>query len=138
MRSGDYFQANARLSSVRGPSGRRRHDGSGRSEPMAPSCSGRPTFRLSDASGVLRFEEFRITGAAECKAMEVAIREYLLGRPLAEVDVDVLRGIHCPAGAGCLLEVIQEVEKYRRLFARRARQKPPPDEANAVTNGLTT
>lgn len=82
------------------------------------ACCGQPRFRLSDASGVLRFEEFRIAGAPECSHLEEAIRAYLLGRPLAEVDLAVLRGIQCPANGGCLREVIGEVQKHQRLFVR--------------------
>ena len=82
-------------------------------------CHDRLRVRLGDASGVLRIEEFTIQNAAECQGMEHTLREYLVGRPLAEVDLDYLRRLRCPADGECLRAMIDEVQKYQHLFSGR-------------------
>jgi hypothetical protein len=83
----------------------------------ASECNDRLRFRLSDDSGVLRFEEFVIIDALDCKDMQHTLREYLVGRSLVDVDLDYLRQLKCPADGECLRAMIDEVEKYQRLFA---------------------
>ena len=75
-------------------------------------------FRLSDKSGVLRFVEFEIVNASRCRGMEETLREYLLGRALADVDVSYLRGLTCVGNGECMHAVIREVQKYQYLFVR--------------------
>ena len=85
----------------------------------ASECSDRLRFRLSDDSGVLRFEEFTIVDALDCGDMQQTLREYLVGRSLADVDVDFLRGLKCPADGQCLHALIRAVEKYQQLFTQK-------------------
>jgi hypothetical protein len=84
----------------------------------AEQCLGRPVFRLSDESGSLRFMEFEILNAPECRDMEATLRDYFVGRALADVDLEFLRGLHCPGDGACLDVVIREVRKHQRLFVR--------------------
>ena len=81
-------------------------------------CQDRLRIRLSDRSGDLRFEAFEIVNAPECREIEAALRCYLVGRPLAEVDLDYLRELRCPANGECARAVIDEVQKCQRLFGR--------------------
>ena len=83
----------------------------------ASKCSDRLRFRMSDDSGVLRIEEFAIQNAAECQGMEHTLREYLVGRPLGDVDLEYLQRLRCPADGKRLRAMIEEVQKYQRLFA---------------------
>ena len=69
-------------------------------------CRDRLRFRLSDDSGVPRFEEFAIVDAPDCRDMQHTLREYLVGRSLADVDLDFLRGLKCPANSECLRALI--------------------------------
>jgi hypothetical protein len=84
---------------------------------MSPKdCRDKLRFRLSDASGVLRFAEFEILDDGECYDMKATLRDYLVGRALADVDLDFLRGLTCAGGGACLEAVISEVQKCQCLF----------------------
>ncbi len=84
---------------------------------MSPEeCDNRLRFRLGDNSGVLCIEEFAIADAPECRDMQRTLREYLVGRPLSDVDLDYLRALKCPADGQCMRAMMWEVEKYQRLF----------------------
>ncbi len=124
MRVTGGIAANAAATPALRPPSRCAQDVRGVANAHTEGCSGRPRFQLSDESGVLRFKEFSITGSPECSSLEENIRAYLVGRPLKDVDVDVLRSIHCPAGDGCLREVIREVQKHQRLFVRNDPHSP--------------
>ena len=84
----------------------------------AEECHDRIRFRLSDDSGILRFKDFEIVDAPQCRDVERKLREYLVDRPLAGVDVDYLRTLGCQPNGGCVRAVIDEVWKYQRLFVR--------------------
>ena len=91
----------------------------------AEECHDRLRFRLSDDSGVLRFEEFAIVDGPDCGDMQRALREYLVGRSLAHVDLDYLRGLNCSGDGECLLgAVIREVEKCQHLFSGKDEREP--------------
>ena len=82
----------------------------------AEGCSDRLRCWLSDESGVLRFKELEILDAPECREVEAALREYLVGRALANVDLDYLRRLSCTGNGECLQAVVREVQKYQVLF----------------------
>jgi len=84
----------------------------------AEDCRDKLRFRLNDASGSLRFMEFEILNAPTCRDMEKTLREYLVGRALAEVDLDYLRKLTCAGNGECMQAVIREVQKYQHLFVR--------------------
>lgn len=86
---------------------------------LSKDCRDRLRFRLSDASGVLRFVEFEILDHDECHDMETTLREYLVGRALADVDLDFLRGLTCAGNGACMDAVICEVQKCQHLFVHR-------------------
>ena len=56
-------------------------------------CRDRIRCALSDRSGVLRFESFDIVDAPECEDVSYSVREYVIGRALAEVNVDHVRDL---------------------------------------------
>ncbi len=87
-------------------------------------CRDRLRFRLNDASGVLRFVEFEILGTPTCRDLETTLRSYLVGRPLAEVDLDYLRTLHCAGRGDCVHAVIREVQKHQALFLHDRRKRP--------------
>ena len=66
----------------------------------------------------LRFEDFQIVGAPECRDVEEMLREYLVGRALADVDLGYLRRLVCAGNGECVHAVIREVQKYQHLFVR--------------------
>ena len=84
----------------------------------AEQCDDRLRFQLSDESGVLRFVEFEIVDASRCRGMEETLREYLLGRALADVDLSYLQKLPCGGNGDCMHALIREVQKYQYLFAR--------------------
>ena len=50
--------------------------------------------------------------------MEDTLREYLVGRALADVDLEYLRNLACTGNGECVQAVIREVQKYQHLFIR--------------------
>ena len=79
-------------------------------------CQDRIRFTLSNATGVQRFKTFELVEGPECAGMGKLLREYLVGRPLAEVDLDYLQSLKCHRNGGCTLEVIEVIQEYQDLF----------------------
>jgi len=90
----------------------------------AEGCHDKLRFRLNDDSGILRFMEFEIRNAPTCQDVEKTLREYLVGRALAEVDLDYLRKLTCTGNGECMQAVIREVQKYQHLFVRNHEGQP--------------
>ena len=87
-------------------------------------CRDRLRFRLNDDSGVLRFMEFEIRSAPTCQDMEKTLREYLVGRALADVDLEYLRAPACTGNGECMQAAIREVQKHQHLFVRNHESQP--------------
>lgn len=85
---------------------------------FANDCHDRLRFRLDDDDGLLRFVEFEILNASRCQDIEETLQEYMVGRALADVDLDYLRELTCTGNGECMQAVIQEVQKHQRLFVR--------------------
>ena len=75
-------------------------------------------LRLNDDDGVLRFVDFEILDASRCRGTERLLQEYFVGRALADVDFDYLRGLICEGNGECIHAVIREVNKHLCLFVR--------------------
>ena len=73
-------------------------------------------FSLSDLSGRMRFESFDVVDMPEYKGAAASLTEYLLRRPLAEVDVERIRSMECDGRCTCLGEVAPVVGEQQRLF----------------------
>ena len=85
---------------------------------MTPDrCTDKVRFSLSDASGVLRFKSFGIIDAPECRQIAEALRDYLVDRPLSEVDVDHVRHLSCPGDGLCMNRIAELVVEYREMWA---------------------
>lgn len=56
--------------------------------------------------------------APQCRDIERTLRNYLVDRPLAHVDLDYLQRLGRRANGGCVRAVIRELQKYQGLFAR--------------------
>ena len=82
-------------------------------------CRDRIRFTLSNETGVQRFKAFELVDDPECGEMGKLLREYLVGRPLAEVDFDYLRSLKCQRNGGCTLAVIEVVREYQDLLINR-------------------
>lgn len=93
---------------------------------FSEGCHDRLRFRLNDNDGLLRFVEFEILNASRCRGIEVTLREYFLGRALADVDLDYLRKLACAGSGECMQAVIRKVEKHRHLFARNHEDQSAP------------
>ena len=87
-------------------------------------CRDRIRFRLNDDSGVLRFLDVEILNAPTCRATEEVLQEYLVGRALADVDLEYLRKLTCTGGGECMQAVIGEVHKCQHLFAPSNQDEP--------------
>ena len=84
---------------------------------MAPeNCADRVRFTLSDEDGELRFVSFDIVGAPECKNLTAALRDYLIGRKLADVDLHHLRGFRCSGNGECVRAVIDTVAEHQVML----------------------
>jgi len=79
-------------------------------------CYNSIRFSLSDQSGRMRFESFDITDIPECGRAAAGIRNYLLHRPLQEVDVVRIRSMESDGRCRCVEQVVQAVREQQRLF----------------------
>jgi len=73
-------------------------------------------FSLSDLSGRMRFESFDVADLPECKDVAASLREYLVGRPLAEVNLERIRSMECAGRCTCVGEVARVVREQQHLF----------------------
>lgn len=80
-------------------------------------CYNNVRFSLSDSSGHLRFESFDIVDMPQCGDLAAALKKHLVGRTLAQVDVERIRAMKCPGEPTCVAEVARIVEEQQRLFA---------------------
>jgi hypothetical protein len=70
-------------------------------------------FSISDKSGRLRFESFHALNAMAPEPVIAALRTYLVGRPLTEVDVKVLGELledADPTERGNLLKLVCDLQ----------------------------
>jgi len=87
-------------------------------------CRDRIRFTLSKETGIQRFKDFELVEGLECGEMGELLREYLVGRPLAEVNLDYLRNLKCPhmqslecqESGGCVLAVVDVIQEFQDLF----------------------
>jgi hypothetical protein len=90
----------------------------GRQVPMIPEdCYNKVRYSINDESGVLRFKEFDIVDPPDCHDFVEVLRRYLVGRPLADVDLNYLRELKCKGNAECMRTAIRVVEESRHLCA---------------------
>ncbi len=78
-------------------------------------------FSLSDLSGQMRFESLDIADVPECQDAAARLSEYLVGRPLAQVDVQRIQSMECADDCTCLPEVARVVREQQRNFGPRPR-----------------
>ena len=79
-------------------------------------CVDNIRFGLSDQSGELRFESFDIVDPPECSEVIDKLREYLIGRSLAEIDITIIRGLECLDSDLCMERVAGMIEEYQEFF----------------------
>ena len=79
-------------------------------------CRDRIQCGLSSETGVLRFQTFTIVEGPECAGLSRLLREYLVGRPLAEVDLDCLQNLKCQGNGDCVSTVVDMIREYQDLF----------------------
>jgi hypothetical protein len=90
-----------------------------RSARMPPSdCYNRIRCSLSDESGDLCFKSFEIVGAPGCSDIQEKLEAYLVGRPLAAVDLAYLQGLECPGSGECMGDVVRVVREHQDWFVR--------------------
>lgn len=82
----------------------------------ADDCRNKVRFALSDSTGTLRFTDFDIVDAPECRDTAEALRQYVLGRPLAELDSDYIRQMTCAGNGQCICDIAGVIEDYRILL----------------------
>ena len=75
----------------------------------AGDCRDKVRFSLSDSTGTLRFTDFDIVDAPECGQVAGTLKEYLLGRPLAELDLDHIRQMTCPGNGQCIRDIVSVI-----------------------------
>ena len=80
-------------------------------------CTDKMRFTLSDDTGVLRVVDFHIKDAPQCSDLAEALKQHLIGRPVAEIDVDYIRSLRCPGDAKCLRAIVDAIVEYHNMFA---------------------
>ena len=96
-------------------------DGGNREEPRviedARECYDRIRYTLSDESGELRFTSFQIIGGIECRGVERELKEYLLNRPLRELDTDKIMQVSCSGERQCIDTIAKVIAEQQSFFA---------------------
>ena len=86
-------------------------------------CYDNIRFVLSDRGGRICFESFDIIDMPECHDVAARLREYLVHRPLAQVDVERIQAMQRTAIATCIPDVVRAVNELKRLFSTSAALK---------------
>ena len=89
-------------------------------------CYGNIRFALSDRGGRMCFESFDIIDVPECQNVAARLRDYLVHRPLAQVDVRQIRSMRHAATAMCIPDVARAVDELKRLFGAPAASNRTP------------
>jgi len=85
---------------------------------MSPDeCTDKIRFTLSDETGVLRVADFDIKDAPQCWRLALMLKQYLIGRPVAEIDLDYIRSLRCRGDAVCMRAIVDAIEEYHGMFA---------------------
>jgi len=87
-------------------------------ETRSETCADRIRFSLSDASGKLAFSAFEFVSGGTCPEAEQRLREYLLGRPLADVDLQVVEKLSCAEGRECFAQIAAVIRDHQEIFVR--------------------
>jgi hypothetical protein len=88
-----------------------------RSPMSGMDCKDNVRFTLSDDTGVLKFKTFDIVNTPACARLAKQLREYLLARPLREIDMQVVKAMRCPHHNGVCLDVVARViEEHVEFF----------------------
>ena len=91
----------------------------------AASCRDKVRFSLSDETGELRFTDFDIVDAPECRDVTIVLKHYLLGQPLADIDLDQVLRISCQGDERCMPDVAEAIAECQRMFAGIGRERGP-------------
>ncbi len=81
-------------------------------------CRERIRCTMSDKSGVLRFENFEIVDTPEAAETAEKIRDYLVGRALADVEAGRIREMGRDGHLLCAHVVAQLVTESQAVFVR--------------------
>ena len=87
-------------------------------ETTSETCADRIRFSLSDASGKLAFSAFEFVHGCTCPEAEQRLREYLLGRPLEDVDLRFVETLSCAGCRECFAQIAAVIRDHRDLFVR--------------------
>ncbi len=79
-------------------------------------CKDKIRFSLSDRSGALRFEAFDVVDQPDCRHIVDALRQILLHRPLAEIDVAEVERLSCPHGDQCMRAAAKIIRECQGTF----------------------
>jgi hypothetical protein len=97
-------------------------DGEPRVAEDARDCYERIRYTMNDDTGELRFTSFRILGGAECREVERTLKEYLLSRPLRDLEASRIKRMECPRGRQCIETMAQTVAELQSLVAGEGRE----------------
>lgn len=80
-------------------------------------CADKIRFALSDKTGVLRVVDFDIVDAPQCAEIAEALKQYLTGRPIVEVDLEYIQSLRCRGDARCMRTIVDTITQYHEMFA---------------------
>ena len=87
-------------------------------------CYDNIRFALSDRTGRIAFESFDIVDMPECHDLAARLRQYLVHRPLAQVDVKRIRSMRGAVTAMCISDVARALDELKYLFGAPAAPNP--------------
>jgi len=97
------------------------------------NCYDNIRFVLSDRGGRMCFESFDIINMPECRNTAARLREYLVHRPLGQVDVRRIQSMQRADTPTCIPDVARAVDELKRLFGAPAE----PNRTSGPDTGLS-
>jgi len=83
----------------------------------AGDCRNEVRFALSDSTGPLRFTGFDMVDAPECGKVAGRLKEHLLVRPPAELDLGHIRQATCAGNGQCIRDIADVTENSLAISA---------------------
>ena len=93
-------------------------------------CYDKVRFALSDKSGELRFVQFDIEQAPECASVVQQLRNILVNKRLADIDLAEIRRLSCPGSGQCIHTVVRIIDEHQERFLRNRSRHTRPDSEN--------
>ena len=96
---------------------------------MPNDCYNKIRYTLSDESGELKFRTFEMPADHHCGVFVDKLKPYLLGRPLSEIETDVIETLSCGRDGECARTIAAVVREHQEIFLDKEPPGKEPEDA---------